>query len=192
MRIIGGTVRGRRLVLPRKVPVRPTLDRVRESLFDVLGDEPAGKRVLDLFAGTGALALEALSRGAEAAVLVDEHPACVDAIRANLRHCGLEDRATVIRARLPSDLARVRSATTDRFHLVFLDPPYGEPGKRRILQGLHQFAMLGEHATIVIEHGRRDPLDPVPEPFARVDERRYGHTMITFLTYHPGEGRDDG
>jgi 16S rRNA (guanine(966)-N(2))-methyltransferase RsmD len=147
---------------------------------------------LDAFAGSGALGIEALSRGAERAVFCDEKQACIQAIRENLRKCDLAGRAVVLRTRLPEGLEKVRGAVAERCDLVFLDPPYGAEEKERILEGLHRFALLKERARIVFEHAKKDALACVPAGFAVEGERRYGDTMLTFLNYQPGEERDDG
>ncbi|MCY4507341.1 MAG: 16S rRNA (guanine(966)-N(2))-methyltransferase RsmD, partial [Acidobacteria bacterium] len=122
MRIIGGTHKGRRLSTPRWEGLRPTSDRLRETLFDILGPCVEGARVLDGCAGTGAVGLEALSRGAAHAVFVDRDPRAVALIRRNAEACGLADRCTVRRAALPADFRRLAPGA---FDLMLLDPPYG-------------------------------------------------------------------
>jgi 16S rRNA (guanine(966)-N(2))-methyltransferase RsmD len=190
--VVGGVVRGRKLRVPPGRDVRPTQDRVREALFSILGDTVEGCIVLDAFAGSGALGIEALSRGAERAVFCDEKRVCVHAIQENLRKCELEDRAVVLRTRLPEGLAGVREALTEPGDLVFLDPPYGVEGKKRVLEGLHRFALLKERARIVFEHAKEDAFSCVPAGFVVEKQRRYGDTLLTFLNYQPGEERDDG
>jgi len=188
--VVGGFVRGRRLGVPPGKGVRPTQDRIREALFSILGDTVEGSIVLDAFAGSGALGIEALSRGAERAVFCDEKHECVHAIRENLRKCELDGRAVVFRTRLPEGLARIREALAEPCDLVFLDPPYGAEGKERILEGLHRFALLKERARIVFEHAQKDAFACVPAGFVVEGERRYGDTLLTFLNYQPGEERE--
>jgi 16S rRNA (guanine966-N2)-methyltransferase len=190
--VVGGAVRGRKLRVPPGKDVRPTQDRVREALFSILGDTVEGSIVLDAFAGSGALGIEALSRGAERAVFCDEKPECIHAIQENLRKCELDGRAVVLRTRLPEGLARVRETVAEPCDLVFLDPPYGAEEKGRILEELHRFALLKERARIVFEHARKDPFACVPACFVLETERRYGDTLLTFLNYQPGDERDDG
>jgi 16S rRNA (guanine966-N2)-methyltransferase len=192
LRVVGGTVRGRRLKVPQGRDVRPTLDRIREALFSILGAEVEGCVVLDAFAGSGALGIEALSRGAERAVFCDADPECIQVIRGNLRDCDLADRAVVLRTRLPEGLARVKESLTGPCDLVFLDPPYGAGERERILEGLGRFALLKERARIVFEHAQKDAFSCVPAGFVVEKERRYGDTMLTFLNFQPGEERDDG
>ena len=167
MRIVAGTHGGRRLLAPKGHDVRPTSDRVREALFSILGDRVTGARVLDLFAGTGALVLEALSRGAATATFVDRD---VAAVRANLAALGLE--AAVIRRDAIGFLERAGA----QFDLVFLDPPYREAERLapRLADTLP--AVLAPGALVVSESDRRAPLD-LP-PLETLDERRYGDTLI--------------
>jgi 16S rRNA (guanine966-N2)-methyltransferase len=177
VRIVGGEARGRPL---RAVPgrsTRPTSDRVRQSLFDVLGQRCDGLRVLDLFAGTGALGLEALSRGAKAATLVDEDKdACAVALR-NAGSLGYADRCTVIR----EDVFQALPRLSGPYHLVFSDPPYSARTTGRILEALAKSGLLAEGGRAVLERDRREPLPEVPAGLRLVEERRYGDTVLLFL-----------
>ena len=176
MRVVGGDLRSRRLARPPE-GVRPTSDRVREALFGKLGDLD-GFRVLDLFAGTGALAIEALSRGAEAAVLVERAASSLDVIRANLDVLGLAGRAQVIRG----DVAKIvrRLAGAEVFDLVLLDPPYESESVSSTLEALVAANLLAKQATVVVESSKRHSLEPVPG-LSLVDERSYGDTRLTWL-----------
>lgn len=179
MRIVGGEARGRPL---RAVPgqgTRPTADRVRQSLFDALGQRMDGLRVLDLYAGTGALALEALSRGAAQAVLVESDPRACAVISGNLAALGYEDRSRVLRARLPEALQRLRG---ERFDLVFSDPPYALRAAQSILDALAAGNLLAQRARVVLEMDRREPAPLPPPPLDSVDERRYGDTRVLILS----------
>jgi 16S rRNA (guanine966-N2)-methyltransferase len=169
VRIVAGQYRGRRLTTPAGLDTRPTSDRVRESLFNILGDIE-GLRVLDLFAGSGALGLEALSRGAASAVLVENERRAVEAIEANVDAIGTQD-ARVVRG---DALAWLRRAEGE-FDLVFLDPPYSSA--RDVAGSLTQLLphVLAEDALIVSESDKRDPL-LLDLPLD--DERTYGHTRI--------------
>jgi len=169
MRVVAGEYRGRRLQAPRGTSVRPTSDRVREALFSILGDIE-GLRVLDLFAGSGALAIEALSRGAASATLVENDRAALDAIRANL--APLEGaNADVVRADALAWLGGRRGP----FDLVFADPPYSSAGKLAGPLSQKLPAALSPNALIVSESDKRDPLTLA---FPLEDERTYGHTRI--------------
>ena len=172
MRVIAGRYGGRRLQTPAGAATRPTADRVREALFSVLADRVLDARVLDLFAGSGALGLEALSRGAAEATFVDSAPAAVKAVKANL--AALDASAVVRRADARAFLRTAR-AQARHYDLVFLDPPYGMAARigRELSEALP--AVLTETAVVVCESDRRAPL-PLELPL--IDERRYGDTLI--------------
>jgi 16S rRNA (guanine(966)-N(2))-methyltransferase RsmD len=173
MRVVGGTLGGRRLVAPRGLTTRPTSDRVREALFSILGDRVQDARVLDLFAGSGALGIEALSRGAAEATFVDSGQAAITALRANLEALGLE--AEVQRR---DALAFLRTAiqTPRQYDLVFLDPPYRDAERLGRRLGDTLPALLAPGGCVVSESDRRAPLDL--HPLDHHDERRYGDTLI--------------
>jgi len=169
VRVIAGELRGRRLASPprRSSAVRPTSDRVREALFSILRDV-AGTGVLDLFTGTGALAIEALSRGARRAVLVDTQ---VSLARRNVRELGIEDRAEIVRA----DALRYLRDARERFDLVFCDPPYRLADR---LEGELDSLIadrLAEGGRLIVETAARRPLELGMPLLA---ERRYGDTLI--------------
>ncbi len=172
MRVVAGLYRGRRLVAPAGDATRPTSDRVREALFSVLGPSIEGARVLDLFAGSGALGIEALSRGAAAAVFVDRAPAAIKAVRANLEALGIEADVRRLEARAA---LRAASAGSEAYDLVFLDPPYRRAAElgRALSEALP--AVLAAGARVVTESDRREPLELV---LPVTDERRYGDTVI--------------
>jgi 16S rRNA (guanine966-N2)-methyltransferase len=141
---------------------------------------------MDLFSGSGALGIEALSRGARNAAFVDSNPACVRCIRENLVRCGFQSHAQVLQARLPDDFQIVSKVLPGAMDIVFADPPYAWEGRVAILQDMHRFSLLNEHATIVIEHFHKDVSLSVPHEFFLEDERRYGDTVLTFIHYKPG------
>ncbi len=178
MRIVAGAWRGRRLVAPSGSATRPTADRVRQALFDMLlhaswGGRAAveGARVLDAFAGTGALGLEALSRGAAHAIFMERDRAALAALRANIAACGAADRATV----LPADATRPPQAEAP-CGMVFLDPPYGEELVPRAVSALRGSGWLAPGALIVAETGEDEPL---AEPVAILASRAHGAARIT-------------
>jgi pantetheine-phosphate adenylyltransferase len=185
VRVVGGELRSRRLGRPPE-GVRPTSDRVRESLFGRLGDV-RGCRVLDLFAGTGALAIEALSRGAEMAVLVDRSARSLNAVRENLEALGLTTRAQVIRGDAAKVARRLKGAAP--FDLVFLDPPYDSDQVVPALDALVEAGLLAADATVVVESPKRHSLAPVAGLSVR-DERTYGDTRLTWLV--PTSRRAEG
>ena len=172
MRVVAGRYGGRKLTAPAGSETRPTSDRVREALFSVLGPSIQGARVLDLFAGSGALGIEALSRGAAEAVFVDRSHKAIKAIRANLAALGIDADVRPIEARAA---LRAASARGDAYDLVFLDPPYRHAAElgRELSEGL--VAVLAPGARVVTESDRRAPLQ-LDLPLA--DERRYGDTII--------------
>lgn len=176
MRIIAGEAKGVRL---GRVPrgVRPVSDRAREGLFSSLGDRVVGARCLDLFAGTGAVGIEALSRGAEHCVFVDSSAGAIRAIRENLSRAGVEDRARVVR----SDVPRFLEGEAAGVVLAFLDPPYAhpEPDLRDILVALEAHLITG--ATIALTRPRRSDTDVIPVNLHVVKRLDYGDTSILVL-----------
>jgi 16S rRNA (guanine966-N2)-methyltransferase len=185
MRVIAGEAKGRRLTGIRSSAIRPTSDRVREALFSALGDAVPEARVLDLYAGSGALGIEALSRGAACAVFVDSDREAVDAIRANLALTRMDDRATVVRSSVGGFLAAGRHGP---FDLVFLDPPYVQGAPVGDLRSLVAGGLLRagvERVRVVLETRGPDAPPPV-EGLELVSLRRYGDTTLVFLR-PPGE-----
>ena len=168
MRVVAGEFRGRRLAAPRGSRTRPTADRVREALFSMLGDV-SGARVLDLYAGSGALGIEALSRGAESAVFVERDPRAVAAIERNLESLGVEEEV------LREDVVRFLRRASGIFDLVFCDPPYDWASRLAGPLTEHLPDVTSEDARIVTESDKRNPLEL---PFPLVTERTYGDTRI--------------
>jgi 16S rRNA (guanine966-N2)-methyltransferase len=178
MRVVAGSLGGRRLLSPPAgADVRPTADRVREAVFSILG-EVEGAKVLDLYCGTGALAIEALSRGGSAAVLVDSAPALA---RRNVDALGIADRCEVVRA----DALQFLGCTRDRFDLIFCDPPYRLADR---LEGELDSLIpprLAEGGRLILETSSRHPLRLA---LALADERRYGETAIRIHTSEAADG----
>ncbi len=171
MRVIAGAYGGRALSSPRGRATRPTSDRVREAVFSILADV-SGAAVLDLYAGSGALAIEALSRGAASATLVDSAPAAIAAIRRNLGDLGLEAQVRRGDARA---FLRSASRSAPQYDLVFLDPPYRHTSGLSAELSAALAPMLAPGARVVAESDRRSPLR-LELPL--LDERRYGDTLI--------------
>jgi 16S rRNA (guanine966-N2)-methyltransferase len=190
MRVIGGALRGRRFRAPRR-GVRPTSDRVRESLFALLGDV-ADASVLDLYAGSGALGIEALSRGASDVVFVEHAPASVSLLKRNLAVLGLTERSRVLRDDALHGLRRLAREGA-RFDLVLADPPYAAGELDRLLHGIAAAGVLLPGGTLVVERGRRHPVSPASVPGLRlVEHREYGDTVITrFAGSRDPGGQDD-
>ncbi len=182
MRIIGGDYKGRKLSAPTGRGTRPTSDRVRESLFNILhngmGVELEGTRVIDLFAGSGALGLEALSRGATVCTFIDRALSAKQCIEDNLTTLALTDQGTVLKldaAHLPPRLTNVAPV-----HLAFLDPPYGKGLITNALTSLQQGEWLAERAVIVVETSQTEDFT-APAPYIPTDQRTYGPSRISFL-----------
>jgi 16S rRNA (guanine966-N2)-methyltransferase len=174
MRVIAGSAKGTRLA-PVPAGTRPLSDRAREGLFSSLGDRVPGARVLDLFAGTGAVGIEALSRGAAEATLVDRGQKAVDTIRANLQRTKLGHLATVVRAQWDAFLDRA----PDPFDLVFVDPPYTVPEQelRRVLTSL-QLGWLADGFTVALTRPRRDYKDVISVNWQVARRLEYGDTLV--------------
>ena len=179
MRIIAGELRGKKLHCPAGRDIRPTADRLREAIFNILGSGVQNARVLDLFAGTGALAIEALSRGAHSAVLIDQSQAAVKLMQRNVAACRVEHRARVVRWDIRRNL-NCLSAWPRRFDLVFLDPPYRKNMLPAALDALLACGALARAARLVAEHAAHEAFVP-PDGLIIEDRRRYGRTRVTFL-----------
>lgn len=177
MRVITGTARGRRLVTSPGRDVRPTPERVKEAMFSILQFQVEGRRVLDLFAGSGQLGVEALSRGAREAVFVDSSADSVDIVTRNLQNTGLGDRARIHR----TDYASYLSEGDGDFDLAFLDPPYRT--------GLLQKALplvagrMNRGGTIVCENPSDEEMPEDAGDFVRARSYRYGKIIVTIYKY---------
>ena len=175
MRVITGSARGRKLQEPKDQSVRPTTDMVKEAIFSIVQFDVPGRRVLDLFAGTGQLGIEALSRGARECVFVDNSPASLALVRKNLSICGLE--GTVVRS---DALAFLRSA--GKFDLVFVDPPYRAGLYGDVLEALFSFDILNEGGIILVESMRDESMPAALPPYEKGRTYRYGRISLTVYT----------
>jgi len=180
MRIIGGTARGRTIKAPRGSAIRPTADRVREALFNILPRDVSGRRVLDLFAGSGSLSLEALSRGAASALLVDESGAAADLIRRNLETLGFTDRARIWETPVGRALGRLADEGAG-YDAIFLDPPYDGGWVNRTMPMISRAGILNAGGSAVAEHSARERVDEEYGGLVRRDCRRYGGTVLSFF-----------
>lgn len=180
MRVIGGNARGRRLKVPKGQSMRPTAARVKEALFNILPHDLSGTRVLDLFAGTGNLTIEALSRGAAAAILVDSSFESGKAIRENLRRLHLTDRTKVWI--MPATRAlRLLARHGDTFDMIFLDPPYDRQWMDRTLPIIAREKLLRGSGVVIAEHSIRENVEAHYDSLALHDQRRYGGTLVSFF-----------
>lgn len=177
MRVVGGSAKGHRLQAPRGTDTRPTSDKVRESIFNLVRSEFVDGAVLDLFAGTGALGIEALSRGAERAILVERRSAACEVIRRNLAHTKFESRARV----LCKPVERALPELDEPFSLILADPPYAYPGIHDIMTMIGGARVIGDDSIVVLEHS---PRFAVVECYARLEflrQKVYGDTAVSIF-----------
>ena len=175
MRVITGTARGRKLREPTGGAIRPTGDMVKESMFSIIQFDIEGRRVLDLFAGTGQLGIEAYSRGALAVTFVDESIEAIRLINENLRICQMQ--ATVVRDNALSFISRC--GNSEKFDLIFLDPPHGDPVMAEVLQKIIKFDILSDGGIIICETERGFDMPDLKPPYFIGREYRYGRTKLT-------------
>lgn len=175
MRVITGTARGRKLGQLQGMDTRPTTDQVKESIFNIIQFDIEGRRVLDLFAGTGQLGIEALSRGAAGCTFVDQSRDAAALVRSNLKLCRLSDRARVVQGEALSFLASDR----ERYHLVFLDPPYQTELLENALKKIAEIDILMENGIIICESPADKVLPELPQPYRKGREYRYGKIKVT-------------
>lgn len=180
MRVIGGTAKGRRVKSFKGQSLRPTADRVKEALFNILPHDLSGWKVLDLFAGTGNLTFEALSRGAAEACLVDVSREAGKMIRKNVEALGFSQCTRVMG--VPALRAiHVLAGRGDTFDLILVDPPYEKGWVERVLRSLSQEKILEDNGILVMEHSRREEVKESYGSLALQDQRRYGGTCLSFL-----------
>lgn len=175
MRVITGTARGRKMKTLDGLDTRPTTDRIKESIFNIVQFDVEGRRVLDLFAGSGQMAIEAVSRGAESAVAVDCASSAVKVVRENVKTCGFEDKIRVVQADFKSFL----KAAPGEFGLIFLDPPYSGEMINQALELIRQIDILSEGGIIVCETERDKHLAELSAPYVKGREYLYGKSKIT-------------
>lgn len=179
MRIISGTCKGRHLASLKGSQTRPTQDSVREAIFNIIGPEGPFLRILDLFAGTGALGLEALSRWGGEAVFIETSTLALNCLRENIRRLNLEGRSQVIKRDLSQGLFFLRKLSGP-FDLIFMDPPYGQGWCMGIIPKLLSFGLLNETGMLVLEHDLQEPVPLEVGPWRIEDQRKYGQTRLSF------------
>jgi len=182
VRVIGGRFKGRRLKAPDWDGLRPTSDKLRETLFDILAPRIAGARVMDGYAGTGAVGIEALSRGAARVVFVEEDRRAQALVAANVAHCGIQDGYAIIRASVER---ACKSFAAGEFDIVFLDPPYAEEAPRVAAALECAGVAVADNGVVVLEHARRRP---PPETAGRLARSRVvdsGDSALTFFACRP-------
>ncbi len=178
MRVIAGELKGKKLFSVKGLRLRPTSDRVKEAIFDILQDKVAGKKVLDLFAGTGALGIEALSRGAEKAIFVEHSPHVLAALRRNIAECRLEKKTEVLACDVFKGI-KILASRGEVCDLIFIDPPYGRGLVEETLKNLSQSGLVPPDGLIIAEHSLKEDL-LIPHPWKLIAHRHYGATGISF------------
>ena len=175
MRVISGTARGRRLKDLPGLDTRPTTDKVKESMFNVLQFDIPGSRVLDLYGGSGQLTVEALSRGAAGAVILDRNLAAVKIIQENVQACGFGEQTKI----LSMDARAFLAGCKEKFDVIFLDPPYAGPLLEESLKTITEIDIVSEHGIIVCETMAQRELPQVSEPYQWGKDYRYGQIKLT-------------
>ncbi len=181
MRVISGMARGRKLKEPEGRTIRPTTDKVKESIFNIVQFDIEGRRCLDLFAGTGQLGIEALSRGAAHVTFVDEAAESLKLVKNNLDTAGFTEKAEIIRADAIEYLERGR-----RYDLIFIDPPYKTSLLERALKAINQFDILKVNGIMICERNTETELPELTPPYRMLREYNYGKIKITTLTRDAG------
>lgn len=190
MRIIAGTARGRRIFsVSKNLPVKPISDRIKQSLFDILRPRITGAKFLDLFAGTGNVSLEALSRGVLKAVMVDKEPACIKNIHRNLIHLGFEERAKVLRGDVLKPLDWLLAySDNDGYDIIFMGPPYRDMNNKMLalsqpaLKNVADARLLAPHGLLVIQTHKTEQF-AIPEGLEVFRTEKYGDTLMRFIRY---------
>ena len=175
MRVITGTARGRKLAAPSNNDIRPTTDNVKESVFNIIQFDIEGRKILDLFAGTGQLGIECLSRGAESAVFIDQSREAIRLVRDNLKTCGLN--GTVLQMDAEAFLK-----TCGKFDLIFLDPPYASDLYDKVLKLINSVDILSDGGIIICEAARDKSLPELSLPYRKVREYHYGKVKLCKYT----------
>ena len=178
MRVIAGTCKGRRLVAPKGTRTRPALDRIKESIFSILFDV-SGQKVLDLFAGSGSVGIEALSRGAIHATFVENDSAALRALTSNIISCGFEKLSTIMKQDVSRALDKLAKHNSS-YDLIFVDPPYSKNLVNKTLAKLGASNLTHKGTRIVVEHHPKEPIEEIAG-LVLTDTRKYGQTLISFL-----------
>lgn len=180
MRVISGIAKGRKLKAPRGLSTRPTTDRVKEALFNILGQNIPDCSFLDLFAGSGAIGIEALSRGAARVILVEKDPQALRAIKENLAMTGFDSKAGI----MPKDVySALNSQPSEQYDYIFMDPPYLQKHEEKVLSIIDRLSLLKDNGIMVIECSK---LDSLPQQVGRIKlyrEEKYGDTVLSFYQY---------
>ena len=184
MRVISGKTRGTRLFSPQNKFIRPTSDYVKENLFNIIQGDIMGCNFLDLFAGSGAIGIEALSRGAKTATFIDFAPQSVNLIQRNLEETKLADLSTVMKGDVPLIFKKLEG---QKFDIIFLDPPYFRDFASRTLEGVLEHDILSANGYIILESENLENLEP-PKGLEITQERTYGNSRLIFISFPKQSG----
>ena len=179
MRVISGKARGLKLNAPKNQDVRPTTDRVKESLFNMINSYIMDSNILDLFAGTGSLGIECLSRGAKNCVFVDKSKDSINIVRSNVKKARVENESTILNVDFKDAVKRL-STQNQKFDVIFMDPPYYENMFIECLKSIDKFNLLDEDGIIVVEHDTKDLFEDSIGRLNKSREKKYGNTTLTF------------
>lgn len=183
MRIITGRARGLQLTVPKNYDVRPTADRVKESVFNIIGSKIIGAKVLDLFAGTGNLGLESWSRGAQSITFIEESKESLRLVKSNIAKCRAEADCLVFKGSAPQIAERL-AAQGELFDFAFCDPPYNKGWVQQIIAVLGKKTFLQNGGYLVVERSAHDELPPLPAGCELVRSSCYGETVIDFILWN--------
>ena len=179
LRVISGKARGLKLDTPKNQDVRPTTDRVKESLFNMINSYIMDSNILDLFAGTGSLGIECLSRGAKNCVFVDKSKDSINIVRSNVKKARVENESTILNVDFKDAVKRL-STQNQKFDVIFMDPPYYENMFIECLKSIDEFNLLDEDGIIVVEHDTKDLFEDSIGRLNKSREKKYGNTTLTF------------
>lgn len=186
MRIITGRARGLQLTAPKNMDVRPTADRVKESLFNIIGSRIIEAEILDLFAGTGNLGLESWSRGARKITFIDESRESLRLVQSNITKCRAQADCTVLKGNAVNVMERL-SQQGMRFDFIFCDPPYNKGWIAKVLDTAAKSPVIKNGGYLVIERSQHEEIKDLPKQFEIVRTEKYGETFIDFVCYNSGD-----
>jgi len=190
LRVISGKVRGLKLDTPKNLDVRPTTDRVKESLFNIINPYIRESNILDLFAGTGSLGIECLSRGAKNCIFVDKSKESIGIVKSNIKKARVENESTILNIDFKDAVKRL-SVQKQKFDVIFMDPPYYENMFIDCLKSIDELSLLKEDGLVVVEHDTNDLFDDNIGRLYKSREKKYGNTTITFYKLEELDGEQE-
>ena len=190
LRVISGKARGLKLDSPKNQDVRPTTDRVKESLFNIINPYIRESNILDLFAGTGSLGIECLSRGAKNCVFVDKSKDSINIIKSNVKKARVENESTILNIDFKDAVKRL-SSQNQKFDVIFMDPPYYENMFIECLKIIDELTLVYEDGIIVVEHDTKDLLDESIGNLVKSRDKKYGNTTLTFYKLEAQNEQED-